>query len=356
MNPYRGFPAPQFWLANAKAASLLDADFDFGKKFSFSSYDKFATAGSCFARHFTRRLHNAGGRVLYSETRHPLIPPSQDHGYDVFSARYGNIYTARQLRELIDQALGLRTTVNDFATRQDGRVLDLLRPRAVPLGFSSEEEACADRAFHLRAVAEMLRQLDVFVFTLGLTEGWLNAKHGHCYPVLPSTMADGFARDDFRFMNFTIDQVVVDLEAAVEGLRDVNPRARVLLTVSPVGLVATAAARNVAVSTAYSKSVLRVAAEEMANRHEFIDYFPSYEIITSPLSRGRFWAEGLRDVTTEGVDTVMEIFFKSRMPEIPAVPEPAAKESASFDALAEAITEECDEMFLDPALRSDRRG
>ncbi len=355
MNPYHGYPPPQFWRANADAASLMDADIDFGKKFSFSSDDKFATAGSCFAQHFARRLKGAGGSILYSEVRHPLIPVSQDHGYEVFSARYGNIYTARQLREMVDQALGVRPAIEDFAIRRDGRVLDLLRPRAIPLGFSSEAEARADRAFHLRAVADMLRQLNVFVFTLGLTEAWVNAADGYCYPVLPSTLAAEFESDGYRFVNFTINQIVEDLQAAVEALRNVNPLARVLFTVSPVGLVATAEPRNVVVSTALSKSVLRVAAQEMTGRHAFVDYFPSYEIITSPLSRARFWAEGLRDVTSDGVDTVMQIFFKSRMPGTSQ--QQAQGEvggGTAPEALAAAITEECDEMFLDPSLRSRR--
>jgi hypothetical protein len=125
-------------------------------------------------------------------------------------------------------------------------------------------------------------------------------------------------------------------------------------------LVATAEPRNVVVSTAFSKSVLRVAAQAMADEYACVDYFPSYEIITSPLSRARFWAEGLRDVTSDGVETVMDIFFKSRMPaDMSAAAAQTSPASADIgvgaDDLRKAITEECDEMFLDPALRSGKQ-
>jgi hypothetical protein len=40
-----------------------------------------------------------------------------------------------------------------------------------------------------------------------------------------------------------------------------------------------------------------------------VDYFPSYEIITHPAYRGRFFAPNLRSVLPEGVDHVMTQFF-----------------------------------------------
>ena len=81
-----------------------------------------------------------------------------------------------------------------------------------------------------------------------------------------------------------------------------NPRVKVILTVSPVPLVATAEEAHVLVATTLSKSVLRVAAEVVSARGRDVAYFPSYEIITGPQARGRYFAEDLRSVTDEGVD------------------------------------------------------
>lgn len=348
--PYQTFPPAQFWKNAASASELALVDFDFGKKFSFKASDGFGTAGSCFAQHFGRKLIERGGRVLFAETRHPLLPENYGHGYEVFSARYGNIYTTRQLLELLLQAAGLRAPIFDFGQRHDGRVVDMLRPRAVPAGFASEAEAEADRRYHLLAVQHLLRTLDVFVFTLGLTESWENAAYGYCYPIVPGAEAGQFNGHVHKFVNYSVAQVTADLDAICGIVRALNPHAKVMFTVSPVSLVATAEPRSVVVSTVASKSILRAAVDEVVRRFDYVDYFPSYEIITSPLTRGRFWERNCRDVTAEGVQTVMQVFFRSRFEQGGvAAPAPAAEVKAQ-DAESEILAlleADCDEVILD---------
>jgi prophage tail gpP-like protein len=81
-----------------------------------------------------------------------------------------------------------------------------------------------------------------------------------------------------------------------------------ILTVSPVPLIATYVPRHVIVSTAYSKAVLRAAAEEVCERHALCTYFPSYEVITGSFNRGAYFDSDLRSVKPEGVDHVMRLF------------------------------------------------
>ena len=84
----------------------------------------------------------------------------------------------------------------------------------------------------------------------------------------------------YAFVNFTVPETVEDLTGFLASLRSVNSKAKVILTVSPVPLVATYEDRHVLVSTTTSKAVLRVAATEVSSAHAWVDYFPSYEIIT----------------------------------------------------------------------------
>ncbi|SMO67881.1 GSCFA domain-containing protein [Paracoccus laeviglucosivorans] len=58
---------------------------------------------------------------------------------------------------------------------------------------------------------------------------------------------------------------------------------KILLTVSPVPLGATFEARDCVISNSYSKATLRVVADMLTRDFDFVDYFPSYEIV---LSRG----------------------------------------------------------------------
>ena len=62
-------------------------------------------------------------------------------------------------------------------------------------------------------------------------------------------------------------------KSLVPDLKRLNPGVRVLLTVSPVPLIATYEPRHVLVSTTYSKSVLRVAAEQVMRRHDWVDFY-----------------------------------------------------------------------------------
>ncbi|RMH43080.1 MAG: GSCFA family protein, partial [Alphaproteobacteria bacterium] len=90
--------------------------------------------------------------------------------------------------------------------------------------------------------------------------------------------------------------------------------ARYLVTVSPVPLTATASGQHVQVATTHSKSVLRAVCGELAQNLRAVDYFPSYEIITAPATRGIFYAPNLRSVTPAGVETVMRTFFAAHDP------------------------------------------
>jgi hypothetical protein len=90
----------------------------------------------------------------------------------------------------------------------------------------------------------------------------------------------------------------------------VNPNCHVIITVSPVPLIATYEARHVLVSNSFSKAALRVAADEAERAFEHVSYFPSYEIITSPASEGRYYADDLRQVTELGIGHVMRVFSR----------------------------------------------
>jgi hypothetical protein len=58
-----------------------------------------------------------------------------------------------------------------------------------------------------------------------------------------------------------------------------HPEMRFVVTVSPVPLGATFKDADVIVANSASKSVLRTVAEELFRRFDFVDYFPSYEIV-----------------------------------------------------------------------------
>ena len=74
-------------------------------------------------------------------------------------------------------------------------------------------------------------------------------------------------------------------------------------------LVATKSGNHVLVATMESKSILRAVAGQLTTNRTYVDYFPSYELINSPVFRGVFFEPNQRTVNRHGVDFVMNVFF-----------------------------------------------
>jgi hypothetical protein len=286
-----------------------------------------------------------------TELAHPLLPENlaRQFNYGTFSARYGNLYTPRQLLQLFERAYGRFEPVDSAWQEDNGRWLDPYRPQIQPTGFASQRELEIDRGLHLAAVRRMFEQLDVFVFTLGLTEAWLSAVDGAVYPTCPGAAGGRFDPAVHRFHNFSVDEIGADLLAFIDALRSVNPRAKVMLTVSPVPLIATASGQHVLTATTYSKAVLRVACEQVARQRPETGYFPSYEVVAGSHARGAYFAPDLRSVTEAGVQHVMRLFMwhcvdaDSEPLEAPPASQ-AAAQMAENQRLVELM---CDEEVLD---------
>ncbi len=313
-HPYAQQPDHAFWrqaVADPAAQDIGLVDPVVAPAFHIDRHQRIATAGSCFAEHVARHLRQAGVRPFITEQAHPIVPAAvaQAFGYGQFCARYGNVYTSRQLLQLMLRAFGEFTPADSAWPTPQGRWIDPFRPRVHPVGFYSRAELEADREIHFDSVRRMFAQVDVLVFTLGLTETWASREDGAVYPVCPGVLGSQFDPQRHELLNLGVDEVVDDVSRVIELLSYINPGARLVLTVSPVPLVATAGDRHVMVATSYSKSVLRVAAERLSHEWRGVAYFPSYEIITGHYHQGRYFAPDLRSVTDEGVNHVMRLFL-----------------------------------------------
>jgi len=204
----------------------------------------------------------------------------------------------------------LSTFSDDVWLMANGNYCDPFRPQIEPDGFASREALLEERGKHLLAVKEMFEGLDVFVFTLGLTEAWRNKADGAIVPVAPGVAGGGEKREQYEFVNFSVDDVVADLQVFIDLLKSVNEAARIILTVSPVPLIATYSDSHVLTATTYSKSVLRVSADMMKKANSHVEYFPSYEIITGNHVGNGYYESDLRSVRQEGVDHVMGLFMR----------------------------------------------
>ena len=352
-HPYKAQPASAFWSRSVSENFKPDELVSSGKKLLKIS-DKVTSAGSCFASNLVPYIESAG--LTYIRTEHiPSIFSNlgQNLGYANFSAAYGNVYTARQLLQLYQRALGDFKPSEDKWIGENG-IIDPFRP-GLKFPASSVEEFDFLTKSHLHSTKEAFENSDVFVFTLGLTEGWVSKKDGATYPACPGTIAGDFDSRKYEFKNFTVDEIVLDLQSFIDLLRIRNPKVRFILTVSPVPLVATATSDHVLTASTYSKSVLRVAAEIVCSARKNTDYFPAYEIITGPQAPDSFFEPDKRNVSETGVAVVMQALLSSsglsNKSNVVRKDSNNQNNELRIEELSKKIsTAECDEVMLDESI------
>ncbi len=311
MNPYQDLPENAFWKTAVAQKSMFDISGLWSPKFHIKRADNVATYGSCFAQHIGKAL--AARKFNWLSTEHAPQGLSADNAkrfnFDIFSARTGNIYTTSLLKQWAEWAFEV-TTPADEVWCKDGRYFDPFRPQIEPNGFASLQEVVDSRNDTINAFRASVEQSQYFVFTLGLTESWRNVKGNYEYPMCPGTIAGDFIPDTHRFVNQQFNQVLNNLGQSLDLMRKHNPKLKFILTVSPVPLTATKSGQHVLTATMLSKSILRAVAGQLATNRKYVDYFPSFEIINSPVFKGTFFEPNQRQVNPYGVNFVMDSFFR----------------------------------------------
>ena len=312
MNPYQNLPEKAFWKPAVASKNMFDISDLWDPKFDLRPQHKVATFGSCFAQHIGTALKNHGFSWLDTEPAPFGLSPEncKTYGYNVFSCRTGNIYTTSLLKQWVEWALDKKIPGTECWQKNE-RFYDPFRPNIEPNGFESEEEMQISRQQTIKSFRQVIEQSNVFVFTLGLTESWFNKEHGYEYPMCPGTIAGEFDERNHIFKNQQFGFIIKNLSDAIEMMLGINKKLRFILTVSPVPLTATNSGNHVLVATMESKSILRAVAGQLATNKNYLDYFPSYEIINSTPFRGIFFDSNQRTVNPYGVNVVMDSFFHS---------------------------------------------
>ena len=338
-HPYLHKPDRAFW------SRAVTRDFDASDVLApaaplLRKDDRIISAGSCFAANIAPLIERAGFHYLRTEI---MDEDGDRFGYSRYSAGYGNIYTPRQLLQLLLRATGAFKPIDD-RWREEGQVIDLFRP-GLPYPAEDDEEFELITHSHLSCTLDAFSSATILIFTLGLTEAWFSKMDGAVYPVCPGAVAGAFDPDRYQFVNFGVSETIGDLRAALGLLRSLNPGLRVLLSVSPVPLMATATPAHVLCASTYSKSVLRVACEEICASEPDAIYFPAYEIVNGP-GRDQNFESDLRAISACGLEAVASaLFAHSQTPDAPA----ATSQKDRSANLSKALVQfECEEAMNDP--------
>lgn len=307
-HPYRRLPAKAFW---KRAVSLgWEPDTVPVDRVIVRTGDVVASAGSCFAANLVPYIEKAGFRYSRAPGLRSVFGPLADdnYGYSRFSAAYGNIYTVRQAVQLLLRAMNRFRPIEDRWILNHDTIVDPFRP-GLRYSAASDTEFDLLTAQYLNDVLDAFGSADVFIFTLGLTEAWISKADGAVFPVCPGTVGGEYDPERHAFHNFNFVEVSADLDQFIALAREINPSLRIVLTVSPVPLVATATGCHVITASSYSKAVLRAAAGEAAGRHPDVAYFPAYEIVTGPQAPSDFFEPDRREPSLKAIQHVMHAFL-----------------------------------------------
>lgn len=275
-------------------------------RFEIAKTDRIFTVGSCFARNVEEYLQRANLDVISLSLKFPeseMRPRSRPNDLLV---KYtpGSIYA--EIAGALDNRGG-SAPEECFVKTKNGTFFDLYLPTAYP-------SVTQDRAFERRQqVSNLFSQIadaDVFILTLGLVEHWFDKLIGSYIVAPPNKEIFELFPDRFESRQLNFEENSVLVTRTIEIVRAANQNVRIILTTSPVPLGFTFTTQDVIIANSYSKAVLRVISQEMAAKFDFVDYFPSYEMVT--MSQPEItWEDDLRHVRDSMIARVMAVFFNT---------------------------------------------
>ncbi|GGX70636.1 hypothetical protein GCM10007385_44620 [Tateyamaria omphalii] len=239
--------------------------------FAISAGERVFTIGSCFARNVEEALAENG---MDLPTLAFTAPQDEAPGR---ANRILNQYNPATMLQAVRAAGTAADTRGLYKTGLGSYVDTLLATgsRAVSHARAMERREQINTLYQ-----DGLNGAGVVVITLGLVEAWYDSEDGLYLNEAPPHKLVKKSGERFEFHQLGVEECESMVSQMLELLLSEGKR-NVVLTVSPVPLQVTFAGGDALLRNSYSKSVLRVVAEKMSQKFEAVDYFPSYEIITS---------------------------------------------------------------------------
>lgn len=252
-----------------------------------SKRTKIASMGSCFAREVKNWLIEKKYNYLIGENKkNPWVSHHVFKGdggvlpSSHASVAWERVYNTFTLRQIIDYTfnnsrLESRLLEVNCRDQHNKMISDILRTRILYADFDSAKEDVED---HIRESARVFLETEILIVTLGLTEIWESQKRNIVIASHPGKHYE--LPKDFHFRVSSFAENLANLKYALSVLKAHNKKIQVIVTVSPVHLLATHRTDlDVISASCSSKSTLRAVVDEF-QKLDGVHYFPSYEIAT----------------------------------------------------------------------------
>ncbi len=239
--------------------------------------DPLMAIGSCFAVHI-------GNKLL-------------DHKFTASVNPFGTLFSPHSIFKLLNLSIDSGTLTEDGTVENQG----IFYHFDLHSDFSdmSRSQLLADANSRITLVNQQLHGLSDLIITFGTAivyeHKYQNRIVANCHKV----PANQFVR---RIQDTA--EIVSEFKECYDRLKRVNPSMRCILTVSPVRHLKESFEQN-----SLSKSILRIACEQIATTFENVEYFPAYEIMMDDLRDYRFYAEDMLHPNPLAIEYIWQKFM-----------------------------------------------
>ncbi|MCH8152635.1 MAG: GSCFA domain-containing protein [Planctomycetes bacterium] len=276
---------------------------------------KLLTMGSCFAVELRQLMRKRGISVVpdlaglaphYSNVFTYALPQRRLSLTDAVTDRFVmQWYVPPSIRQEFERAFGLWEQSADDLWSARGIWQDPYR-RSL---FARNKDHLINFIRLLdRLMQEAIEAADLYVITLGLTEGWRKKDENLFVSAFPGDRPEQRGARETIFHRLDYDECLGDLLRICELIFNRWPQRHLVITVSPVALERTFTATDHFVANCESKSILRAAAGELSRRFEHVHYFHSYEMCMLNPPQTVFEQDG-RHVQRSFVDEIVTTFI-----------------------------------------------
>lgn len=275
--------------------------------FKISRDDRLYAIGSCFARGIEKILKGNGFKV---ESAASDFDQFTTVGGKVTALGFTNKYTTFSILN------ELRWALEPAAAFPEASLVDLdaqhcIDPHINPALLVVDRAGTLERRRIIQDVTRRIRDCRVVFITLGLVEVWYDTHAGvHLNTTPTKEMLQLFPkRYEFQASNYVQNMENMEKLHALLTAHG-HPDLQIVITTSPVPLMATFTGRDIVVANTYSKSTLRAVAQDFALAHTNVRYFPSYEMVMNS-DRAAAWDNDLRHVQGPMVGEIMRVFMQN---------------------------------------------
>ncbi|WP_439879951.1 GSCFA domain-containing protein [Pontibacter sp. MBLB2868] len=241
--------------------------------------DKVITIGSCFAE------------VIGSNLQHNKV--------DTLVNPFGTIFNPISVCLLLNVASGMPYDFEQHLVQRDG----IWYAYDFHSSFSSPDKdlLLAQIQEKLQAANQYLQEASLLIITLGTAVAYKLNQGGDVVANCHKLPARYFNRE---LLNQS--DIIQAFTEMYDNIRQINPKLKVLLTVSPVRHI-----KETLITNSVSKSMLRVICHQLQERHEDVLYFPAFEIMMDDLRDYRYYKDDLIHPTSMAENYIWQKFVNT---------------------------------------------